>query len=181
MLRLMRERDVTVTWVVFGCTDRRGTEARESASSFLSAAREHNVQIHKFRDAFFPHEHAAIKDVFEVLKKQVTPDLIFTHTRHDLHQDHRVVNELTWNTFRDHAVLEYEIPKYDADLGTPNVYANLDEAVVERKIQHLLKFFQTQRDKRWFDEETFRSLLRLRGIEAGTRYAEAFYGRKLLM
>lgn len=181
ILRLLTERDVVVRWVVFGCCGERATEARCSAESFLAGARKCQIDLHGFRDAFFPYVGGEIKDVFEGLKREVSPDVVFTHTRHDLHQDHRIVNQLTWNTFRDHLILEYEIPKYDGDLGSPNLFVDLDTGTAERKIQHLLRFFETQRDKRWFDEETFRGLLRLRGLEAGTRYAEGFYSRKCVL
>jgi len=147
----------------------------------LDAAREKQIKVYNFRDGFFPYLGGEIKEAFEGLKGQVSPDLIFTHARKDLHQDHRLVNELTWNTFRNHLILEYEIPKYDGDLGSPNLFVPLDDAGVEQKIRHLMEFFATQRDKRWFDEETFRGLLRMRGVEAGERYAEAFYCRKIVL
>ena len=122
-----------------------------------------------------------MKDVFEELKRSVEPDLIFTHGRDDLHQDHRLACELTWNTWRDHVILEYEIPKYDGDLGTPNVFVPLDEAAVEEKLELLREHYATQRGKHWFDDELFRGLMRLRGMEAATRYAEAFTCRKLTL
>jgi LmbE family N-acetylglucosaminyl deacetylase len=175
--------DLTVTWVVFGAQGVRVEEARRSAERFLAAAAKREIMIHGFRDGFFPYTGAEIKDAFEALKARVSPDLIFTHYRHDLHQDHRLIAELTWNTFRDHLVLEYEIPKYDGDLGLPNVFVPLDEAHCRRKIDTLLTCFASQRDKRWFSEDLFRSLLRLRGMEcnAPSAYAEAFYGRKLVV
>jgi LmbE family N-acetylglucosaminyl deacetylase len=180
IMRLLAERDVRVRWVVFGCVGKRSEEARRSAEALLGAARDKQVELHGFRDGFFPYAGKEIKEVFEALKGQVSPDLILTHTRKDLHQDHRLVNELTWNTFRNHLILEYEIPKYDGDMGSPNFFVRLDDALLQRKIRHLMDFFATQRDKRWFDEETFRGLLRLRGVEAGVRYAEAFYSRKMV-
>jgi LmbE family N-acetylglucosaminyl deacetylase len=178
MLRLAAERQVIVHWVVWGCSPIRGEEARRSAAVFLDGAVSADVRIHAFRDGFFPYVGGELKDAFENLKRDVSPDLIFTHRREDLHQDHRLINQLTWNTFRDHLILEYEIPKYDGDLGAPNVFVSLDETVVERKIRQLVDVFATQRDKRWFTDETFRGLLRIRGIEAGTRYAEGFFCRK---
>jgi LmbE family N-acetylglucosaminyl deacetylase len=181
VLRFLAERDAAVHWVVLGCSGERSIEAQLSAESLLAGAKQKQVEIHRFRDGFFPYVGGEIKEAFEQLKGQVSPDLIFTHTRADLHQDHRLVNELTWNTFRDHLILEYEIPKYDGDLGLPNLFVALDEALVEKKIRHLLDFFATQRDKRWFEEETFRGLLRLRGVEAGVHYAEAFYARKVVI
>jgi LmbE family N-acetylglucosaminyl deacetylase len=181
VLRLLAEREVVVRWMVFGCSGQRSEEAKKSAESILGAVADKHVQIGGFRDGFFPYMGAEIKEAFEALKDQISPDLILTHTRNDVHQDHRLINELTWNTFRDHLILEYEIPKYDGDLGSPNLFVGLEQDVVEKKIRHLMECFPTQRDKRWFDEETFRGLLRLRGIEAGMRYAEAFYCRKVVL
>jgi LmbE family N-acetylglucosaminyl deacetylase len=133
-----------------------------------------------FRDSFFPAQWAPIKEAFRQIAAGFEPDLIFTHAREDRHQDHRVISELTWNTWRRHLILEYEIPKWDGDLGTPNVYVRLEEHHVRRKIEILLEVFASQRGKHWFDAETFAALLRLRGLEAATRYAEGFYGRKLV-
>lgn len=181
LLRLLAEREAVVRWIVLGCSGQRSAEAKQSAESLLDAAREKRIEIRGFRDGFFPYQGGEIKEAFEELKGQVSPDLIFTHTRADLHQDHRLVNELTWNTFRNHLILEYEILKYDGDLGSPNLFVPLDDAVVETKIRHLMEFFSTQRDKHWFDAETFRGLLRLRGVEAGVRYAEAFHCRKVVL
>ena len=171
-----------VTWVVFSAEGPRGAEARQSAESFLAAAAKHDIVINGFRDGFFPYTGAAIKDAFEELKTRVAPDLVFTHYRHDLHQDHRMIAELTWTTFRDHLILEYEIPKYDGDLGTPNVFVPLDDSLCRRKIDTILTSFKSQSGKRWFSGELFRSLLRLRGMEcnAESNYAEAFYCRKLV-
>ena len=136
----------------------------------------------EFRDGFFPYTGGRIKEYFEKLKTELTPDLIFTHYRHDLHQDHRMVCELTWNTWRHHFVLEYEVPKFDGDLGNPNLFVPLDALLLKRKIDLLMKSFQTQENRHWFDEETFRALPRLRGMETGgvSAYAEAFYSRKLI-
>jgi LmbE family N-acetylglucosaminyl deacetylase len=181
LMRMLAERALAVRWIVFGCSVVRAEEARQSAQALLGQARESRVDVHDFRDAFFPHQAAEIKEIFELVKSEMTPDVIFTHTRHDLHQDHRVINQLTWNTFRDHLILEYEVPKYDGDLVSPNVFVDVEPEFADRKIAHLVRYFETQRDKRWFDEETFRGLLRLRGIEAGVRYAEGFHCRKLLV
>src|SRR5262249_46829373 len=141
------------------------------------------IVVKTFRDGYFPSQSAAIKDVFEDLKRRVAPDVILTHYRHDLHQDHRLVAELTWNTFRRHLVLEYEIPKYDGDLGTPSVFVPLSDAMVRRKVRHVLRHFGSQARRAWFTEDLFLSLLRLRGMEApvSTRYAEAFYCKKLVL
>lgn len=181
MQRLMNEHQLDVRWVVLGCSGERVNEAQASADALLKAAVARRVDLHRCRDGFFPYEGARIKDIFETLKGDWTPDLIFTHTDRDRHQDHRLVNELTWNTFRNHLILEYEIPKYDGDLGTPNVFVALSAAVVEQKIAHLLAAFPSQRGRHWFDAETFRALMRLRGVESVSTYAEAFYARKLLI
>jgi LmbE family N-acetylglucosaminyl deacetylase len=172
-----------VTWVVFSADGTRADEARRSAESFLARAGSRQVHIHGFRDSFFPHEGARIKETFERLKAGPAPDVVFTHYGGDRHQDHRLLAELAWNTFRDHLVLEYEIPKYDGDLGSPNAFYPLDEAHVSRKVDGLLEHFASQRSKRWFTEDLFRSLMRLRGMEcnATTGHAEAFYARKLVL
>ena len=171
--------EVEVTWVVLGAEGEREREARASAAAFLAEAAGSEVVVRGFRDGYLPYVGAAVKDAFEELKGGAEPDLIFTHARHDLHQDHRLACELTWNTWRNHAILEYEIPKYDGDLGSPNVFVPLDEAAVEEKLQLLHEHYTTQRGKHWFDDELFRGFLRLRGLEAATRYAEAFTCRKL--
>lgn len=169
-----------VTWVVLAASGQRRQEAQESAAAFLGTADSHDIRIHEFRDGFLPYTGREVKELFEGLKG-IEPDLILTHTRHDLHQDHRLVNELTWNTWRDHFVLEYEIPKYDGDLGSPNVFVPLDESLVEDKLRLLREHYPTQRQKHWFDDELFRGLMRLRGVESATRYAEAFVCRKLVL
>jgi LmbE family N-acetylglucosaminyl deacetylase len=177
------ERPIDVTWVVFSGPGTRAQEARESARAVLARAKSAEVEVHDFRDGFFPGQGGAIKEQFEALKRRVTPDLIFTHYRQDLHQDHRLIAELTWNTFRDHMILEYEIPKYDGDFGSPNVFVPLHEAHCRRKIDLLLTHFASQRDRRWFSEDLFRAVLRIRGMEANAPdgYAEGFYGRKLVL
>jgi LmbE family N-acetylglucosaminyl deacetylase len=174
-------RNLLIYWVVFSANEPRSQEAMASANLFLAQAAEKKIAVNTFRDGFFPFVGAQIKDYFEHLKQQFTPDMIFTHYRNDLHQDHRLISDLTWNTFRNHLILEYEIPKYDGDLGTPNFFIHLDEDVSRQKVRYLLDSFQTQRGKHWFTEDTFMSILRIRGIEAGgpARYAEAFYSRKM--
>lgn len=174
---------LTVHWVVFSAAGERAEEARAGAAAFLRDAGAHKLHLHEFRDGFFPSQVREIKEVFEALKLEAQPDLIFTHYRNDAHQDHRVLCELAWNTWRNHTILEYEIPKYDGDLGQPNVYVPLDRDVCARKIAHLHDAFASQRGKQWFDEELFWSLLRLRGMEANapSRYAEAFHGRKICL
>jgi LmbE family N-acetylglucosaminyl deacetylase len=184
ILRLLKESPGTrVHWVVFGANGERAKEATLSAQDFLRGAGERTIAVKGFRDGFLPYLGADVKDVFEQLKREVSPDLILTHYRNDLHQDHRLVCELTWNTWRDHLIWEYEIPKYDGDMGTPNVYVSLQRALCKRKISLVMKHFATQRSKRWFTPDLFESLLRLRGIEAAGPhpYAEAFYGRKVLV
>jgi LmbE family N-acetylglucosaminyl deacetylase len=168
-------------WVVFSGVGRRGEEAAASARAFLGPVQQ-QVHVETFRDGYFPYQGAEIKEYFERLKGKVDPQLVFTHYRDDRHQDHRVISDLTWNTFRNHLILEYEIPKYDGDLGVPNFFVRLEEIVCQKKIDLLLMHFESQTPKHWFSEETFRALLRLRGMEAHAdgHYAEAFYCRKLV-
>jgi LmbE family N-acetylglucosaminyl deacetylase len=170
------------TWVVFASDPVREAEARRAAEVFLRDARDVQIVIKTFRDGFLPYDGARVKEVFEELKGRVAPDLVLAPYRHDLHQDHRLISELTWNTFRDHLILEYEIPKYDGDLGSPNVFVPLDEALCSRKLDAILGNFTSQCDKRWFSEDLFRSILRLRGMEcnAPSNHAEGFYCRKLV-
>ena len=172
-----------VMWVVFSGSEVRAAEARASAEAFLQGVERRQIIIKSFRDGFFPFIGGEIKPFFEQLKREFAPDLIFTHHRRDLHQDHRTLAELTWNTFRSHLILEYEISKYDGDLGAPNVFVPLEKGLCERKIQLILENFISQKDRTWFDAETFWALLRLRGLEADSpsRYAEAFYGRKMVL
>lgn len=170
-----------VTWVVLAASGARAEEARRSAEAFAGGAGRLRLIMESFRDGFLPYAGGEVKEFFEQLKLEVDPDLVLTHAGDDLHQDHRLACELTWNTFRDHLILEYEIPKYDGDLGPRNVYVELDEEAARRKTQLLIEHFPSQADKHWFDEELFLGLLRLRGMEAGarSRYAEAFRARKL--
>ena len=165
-----------------GTQSRSELEALRSAETLLSSAPSARIMIKKFRDGFLPYEGALVKEVFEEIKGLMSPDLILTHYRGDLHQDHRLISELTWNTFRDHFILEYEVPKYDGDLGVPNFFVPLDESLCRRKVDTITTSFASQRGKRWFSEELFRSLMRLRGMEcnAPSSYAEAFYCRKLV-
>ncbi len=172
-----------VHWCVLSGDGVRDGEAKRSASDFLANAATAQVDVMTFRDGFFPEQGDAIKRWFESLKQQIDPDVILTHRRDDAHQDHQTVNRLTWNTFRDHQILEYEIPKWDGDIGQPNVYVPISAAALTRKIELLMAHFGSQRSKQWFDEETFRGLARIRGMEcrAPERYAEAFVGRKLAL
>ncbi len=184
LLRLIGERRrVAVTWVVFSGDARRAREARASAARLMRGAAALTVEVAAFRDGFFPFEGAALKERFEQIARGSEFDLIFTHRGDDAHQDHRMVSSLTWNTFRDSLILEYEIPKYDGDLGQPNVFVPLPSAIRRRKVRHLMSAFPTQRGKRWYTPSTFEGLMRLRGIEcaAPDGYAEGFYARKLLL
>jgi LmbE family N-acetylglucosaminyl deacetylase len=185
LLRLLDEYPVAkIHWMVFSGNSERVAEAYRSAERFLKAVApdDRTIVVQDFADGFFPYLGAEIKRYFEELKLVVSPDLIFTHCRHDLHQDHRLINELTWNTFRDHLILEYEIPKYDGDLGAPNLFVHLSEEHCQSKSGYLMTSFRTQADKQWFTADTFLSIMRLRGIESRSpsRYAEAFYSRKLV-
>ena len=184
ILRLVRDQpSCDFHWVVFSATGRRAEEARRSAGEFVPATRLARLTLATFRDGFMPFLGAEIKATFEELKRSIAPDLILTHNRQDAHQDHRLIAELTWNTFRDHMILEYEVPKYDGDLGRPSVFVPLPPDICERKVTLLGDLFRSQRERQWFGSETFLSLMRLRGIEcnAPSGYAEAFYGRKLLL
>ena len=180
LLRLREEHPgAEVTWVIFSSSPERAAEARASAGRFLGEGAE--VRTEAFRDGFLPYEGAAVKEAFERLKDLPNPDLILTHWGDDAHQDHRQVWELTRNTFRDHLILEYEVPKWDGDMGQPNLYVSLTRAQVERKIEYLADSYPTQSGKDWFDPDLFRGLMRLRGMEARApeKHAEAFYARKL--
>ena len=182
ILRLIKEyTQLKITWIIFSSDEQRASEAHASADAFLKDAYEKNVSIKDFQNGYFPYLGKQIKDYFEQLKPDLSPDLIFTHYRKDLHQDHRLINELTWNTFRNHLILEYEIPKYDGDLGIPNFYVDLDETISKQKVDYLIDHFKTQSDRNWFTRETFNAILRLRGVEsnAPSGCAEAFYGRKI--
>ncbi len=184
MIRLLRKRpDLSVTWVVCTADGVRESEARNSARFVLKEARTSQVLTRSFRNGFFPYVGAEIKEFFESLKDLAAPNLIFTHCRHDLHQDHRIVSELTWNTFRDNWILEYEIPKFDGDLGSPNTFVTLSDDELKAKVGILLTHFSSQRKKPWFTAETFAALARLRGNECNSRsgLAEGFYCRKLVL
>lgn len=175
--------EAEIRWLIFSSNETRRREAMESADRFLGKDFRDSVRIESFRDGYLPYSGSEIKDVFEKFKLEVSPDLIFTHYRHDRHQDHRLVNELTWNTWRDHMILEYEIPKYDGDLGQPNVFVPISTEHVDRKVGIILEAFSSQNSKEWFDADTLRAISRLRGVEsnAPSRYAEAFYAPKLVL
>lgn len=171
-----------IQWVVFSAIGERKKEAEKGAELFAGPNHLERIDLKEFRDGFMPYDGAEVKEAFEEFKKYTPPDLIFTHARNDAHQDHRLLWELTWNTFRNHLVLEYEIPKFDGDMGQPNVYVPLEQRECEAKVSNLMTAFRTQCSKRWFKESTFMSLMRLRGMECNSSsdYAEAFYGRKLI-
>lgn len=170
-----------VHWCVATGADARAEEARGSAEAFLKGAASHTIAIGGFRDSYLPYEGAAVKGWVEAQKARMKPDIVLTHYRDDAHQDHRLMSELAGNAFRDSLILQYEIPKWDGDLGRPNVYVPVEDDILERKIALLQEHFGSQRSKDWFDDETFRGLARLRGIETRTRYAEAFHASKILL
>ena len=182
MLTLLeRHPGAHVHWVVFSAPGDRAREAQASAAAFLATAGERRVDLHEFRDGLFPDEATSLKAAFEALKHGDAPDLIFTHVREDHHQDHRTVAEMTANTFRDHLVLGYEVPKYDPDLGNPNLFFDLTPAHADAKVEILMAHFASQRSRRWFRPETFRGLMHVRGVQSAspTSLAEGFYARKI--
>lgn len=181
ILSLMRtNRSVSVRWCVCSAKGRRADEAEASAAAFLDRASAYRTEFGTFDDSYFPSQSRDIKEWLSVIRSDCAPDVIFTHARADAHQDHRQINEITWNLFRDHLILEYEIPKWDGDISQPNVYFPLSEEIMDQKSSLLMAHFGTQRSKDWFDPETFRGLARLRGMEcrAPDRFAEAFSLRK---
>lgn len=169
-------------WVVLSAAGARRAEASKSAELFTSGC-EAEIVLKEFRDGFLPYDGREVKIFFEELKRKVDPDLIFTHWQGDAHQDHRLLSELTWNTFRNHLILEYEIPKYDGDVGRPNLFVPLEDPLCKEKIGHLFTAFESQQSKHWFQRETFLGLMRIRGMEcnAPSGYAEAFYARKVAL
>lgn len=183
ILRMLEEVPaLQFNWIVLSGDKKRKEEAQKSVEAIIPSDNAKKVEIQNFRESYFPYIGSNIKDYFEELKKAASPDIIFTHYRSDAHQDHRLVSDLTWNTFREHFILEYEIPKYDGDLGAPNLFVHLKQPLVKRKIDNILRAFKTQTGKRWFTEDTFKSIMRIRGIESNSpsKYAEAFYCRKIV-
>ena len=174
--------NVELLWVAFSADDITKKEGLKSASLFLEKALSKEIRIHNFRDSFFPYHGSEIKECFEGIKT-FNPDLVFTHYRNDFHQDHGLISELTSNTFRNHMILEYEIPKYDGDLGSPHIFSPIDKTLCNQKIKLLIDCFKSQQNKQWFSESTFQAILRLRGIESNspTGYAEAFYCKKIVI
>lgn len=184
LLRLIAEKRVArVDWVVFSSNAVRAKEATRGAEHFLAGLDQRNVEMYTFSDGFFPYVGADVKTAFEAIKRRCNPDLVFTHHRDDLHQDHRLLAELSWNTFRNHAIFEYEIPKYDGNPFSPNTYVTLDESTCRRKVDGLMTAFESQASKGWFTEDTFMATLRLRGVECAspTKFAEAFVCRKVVL
>lgn len=180
---LQAQPQLEVTWVVFGAQGPRAEEARLSAERFLGGRAADRIVVNGFRDSYFPFIGGEVKQFMEEIRRRVSPDLILTHHRHDRHQDHRLLAELTWCAFRDHFILEYEIAKYDGDLGRPNCFFPLEETLCRRKIDMIMEGFPSQHDKRWFTEDACWALLRLRGVEchSPTRFAEAFHAPKLVL
>ena len=184
LLNLLKQNsDIEISWVVFSSDDKRKLEASEGARLFSERAKALDLRIYDFRDGFLPYQGEKVKEAFELIKKELNPELIFTHYRNDLHQDHRLVSELTWNTFRNHLILEYEIPKWDGDLGVPNSFFHLDEETCETKVKYLQQVYNSQQEKAWFTDDLFMSLMRIRGMESNspTKFAEAFYSRKCIL
>jgi LmbE family N-acetylglucosaminyl deacetylase len=182
LLKIFEEYTVnSIKWVVITSDPVRKKEAIASANLFLKGTNNHEIIIGSFRDSYLPSQASEVKVFFENLKSLYTPDLIFTHYKDDKHQDHRVINELTWNTFRSNFILEYEICKYDGDIGSPNFYVPLTKEIVEKRNQIITGSFETQRSKHWFDDQSFKAIMRIRGIESANYYAEAFYARKVIL
>lgn len=184
VLRMIEQnKNLEFYWLVLCSNPQRAIEATKSANEFLKGVKKKTIIVKDFRDGFLPYIGAPVKEAFEEIKRTFVPDLIFTHTRQDLHQDHRMTCELTWNTFRSHMILEYEIPKYDADLKPTNYFVPLSDKQAGKKVKALMKYFGTQKNKHWFSEDLFEGLMRMRAIEVAspTRYAEGFHCRKILM
>lgn len=172
-----------IKWIVFASNEQRKKEAINSAEAFLKDIPNKEIVVLNYRDAFLSASVFEIKEYFETIKKDFNPDLVFTHYRDDRHQDHKLLSDLAWNTFRSHLIFEYEIPKYDGDLGIPNCFFHIDSDLTNKKVDIILNSFISQQNKHWFDKETFLSLMRIRGMESAstTKYAEAFHVRKLIM
>lgn len=182
LLKIFQEYQISqVVWIVFTSNETRKMEAITSAELFLNGIENRSIVVNSFRDGFLPFQGSEVKEYFEEIKRQISPDLIFTHYRNDRHQDHRLISDLTWNTWRSHFILEYEVPKYDGDLGIPNFYVGIGEEYILKKNTIILESFKSQNSKHWFDEATFNALPRLRGMESASQFAEAFYVRKVLL
>ncbi len=182
LIKLTNEYEIEqITWVVLTSNENRRLESVASAEKFLSSVKNKKIIVSNFRDGFLPYYAIQLKEYFEEIKKDISPDLIFTHYRNDRHQDHRIISDLTWNTWRNQLILEYEIPKYDGDLGVPNFYVELSEEIIDKRNTIISESFISQKSKHWFNESTFKALPRIRGIESASSYAEAFYARKFIM
>ena len=182
LLKLIKSYNIEkIKWIVFSANKIRKNEGKLSAAKFTDDVNRKEIIINNFRDGFFPFEGNLIKEYFESIKNDFSPDIIFTHYRKDLHQDHRIISDLTYNTYRNHFIIEYEIPKYDGDFGNPNVYFELEKDICNKKIGIITESFISQANKHWFSNDAFLSILRLRGIECGTKYAEAFYCHKMML
>jgi LmbE family N-acetylglucosaminyl deacetylase len=183
MTWLASTRGIEVTWVVLSAEGARASEARRSARALLTRAVAPKVVIATFRDGYLPGQYIDVKSFFEDLKKVVNPDVVLTHWLQDRHQDHRMAADLTWNTWRNHLVLEYEIPKYEGDLAPPNAYVPVPASIARRKVSHLRRYFSSQQRKDWFVTDNFLGLMRLRGMESrsASGFAEAFHARKLVL
>lgn len=182
LLKLFNEYEIEqVIWIIFASNEVRKAEAIKSAEMFLSGVSNKKIIVNTFRDGYFPFQGTEIKEYFEEIKNKISPDIIFTHYRNDRHQDHRLISDLTWNTWRNQFILEYEIPKYDGDLGIPNFYVELNKDYISNRNKIVIESFVSQLSKHWFDEATFNALSRIRGLESATLFAEAFYVRKLIL
>src|SRR5699024_1958124 len=184
LLNLIRDYKINkIMWVVFTSNGIRKQEGLVSAKKFLKHVKNIEVQILDFKDGYLPAYWGKVKDEFEIIKENINPNIIFTHYRNDLHQDHHIINEITWNTFTNHLIYEYEIPKYDGDLGNPNYFVALDREVVNQKKDIILNSFKSQLQKQWLDDTLLTSTMRIRGVECASesKYAEAFYSRKMIL
>ena len=182
LLKFFNEYEIEqVIWIIFASNEVRKAEAIKSAEMFLSGVSNKKIIVNTFRDGYFPFQGTEIKEYFEEIKNEISPDVIFTHYRNDRHQDHRLISDLTWNTWRNQFILEYEIPKYDGDLGIPNFYVELNKDYISNRNKIVIDSFVSQHSKHWFDEATFNALSRIRGLESATLFAEAFYVRKLIL
>ncbi len=182
LLKLIQQYDIEqITWVVFTSNENRRLESIASAEKFMSSVKNKKIIVNNFRDGFLPFYAIELKEYFEEIKQNVSPNLIFTHYRNDRHQDHHLISDLTWNTWRSQLILEYEIPKYDGDLGIPNFYVELSEEYIDKKNKIIFESFVSQKNKHWFDDSTFKALPRIRGMESATFFAEAFYARKIII
>ena len=180
LLRLQTERPVIARAVIFSASDERVSEQKTASELLFADAVEYQLEVHDFRESFFPDQWAAIKSALHA-NTSFAPDLVFTHRLDDRHQDHATLAELTWHSFRDHLVLQYEIPKFEGDLGRPDTYVPVDDATIDRKLEIISTAYATQAGKPWFDADTFRGLARVRGVECNQRWAEAFHADKALL